>query len=159
MGNLGQQSSVNADRVFFGSFDTDEHHFLFALSTKTTAAHRENIVAFERWLDGERAVRNGVRLTRLNVGPSKSHVWQQLHWITKFTGANSAPLSTQAAAERECAALLIARTTSEQHRALERAQSLSTQVFGDRYNDIFDKAHTVIGSSEPVADWPVLLAA
>ncbi len=160
MGNLGQHAaSMNAKRIFFGSFDSDEHQFFYALSTQVSAANRENIMAFERWLNDEKSVRNTERLSRLNVGPSKSHIWQQLRWIATCADANHTSPNALTAAERDCAALVITRAIDEQHKVLDRAQLLSKQVFGDRYNDIFSKAHAVIGPSEPVVDWPVLLAA
>ncbi|MGL4233047.1 MAG: hypothetical protein ACRDAM_15350 [Casimicrobium sp.] len=147
---------LNANALLFGKVDSKHDA---ASSNDAVHTSYENVIEFENWTRIALQAADSTDFICSKVGPSRTAIWRQLYWISKqWTNGHDAFLLREKA-EYEYIMLLVADTPSKQHDAIDRAQLICSEVFGNYYEAVFNRARTFIGPRNPITDWPELMAA
>jgi hypothetical protein len=121
------------------------------------ARKNQNVASYEIWRTQLAADEPEVRFVRENISPSKSEIWQQLHWMATRLSLIGGYKDIDRLASREAAALLYVRGARLEHAVLDRAVALSRAVFASAYMTQFERARAVIGPIDSALDWPELV--
>jgi hypothetical protein len=159
--NDNLQSAVNTTahppyKNLFVANDFDPHT---ESSNDAVHSNYENVVEFENWMATAVRVDDSKDFISSKIGPSRTAIWRQLYWISKYWGDRRSQYALSESAEREYIALLVADLPSTQHDSIDRAQLLCAKVFGNYYEPIFNKARAFVGPRNPITEWPTLMAA
>lgn len=91
-----------------------------------------------------------------NASPSKAEIWAKLQWIAIHWKGSAQDSLLTARAAKLAAAMLNIQGVRETHAAISRAQPIVATVFGEHFQECFNRARAVLGPEDGVLDWPVL---